>query len=61
MNNTYCFCKNCLFFDNCDGRAVCEHYAPLYEQSDDAIQVDIERDRDEYRSAWFEYIEKFND
>lgn len=61
MNNTYCFCKNCLFSDKCDGRVVCGHYAPQDEISDDAIYAEVEQDRDEYRSAWFEYIEKFND
>lgn len=61
MSNTYYFCRNCLFGDNCEKKGLCEHYAPINEMSDDDLYAEVEQSRDEYRSAWFQYIEKFND
>ena len=53
-------CTDCYFFDGCRSldEYNCDDFYPSDENvEDEAIDNMIEDDRDEYREAWFKYIE----
>ena len=54
-------CKNCIHYEVCNERKVCEDYYPLYEEmNDDQIDNVVESRRQEFRLAWHEYISQYN-
>ena len=51
------YCSDCYYYDLCDHEKVCEYYYPVGEDVTDAeIEDMIERNRVEFRSEWYEYI-----
>lgn len=50
-------CRNCLFYDNCTHRMVCDNFTPAGEEAeDDALYTYIEDQRAEFYKEWHEYI-----
>ncbi len=47
-------CEFCLWFDDCFDEDGCEHFTPLEDELEDAI----ERNRFAYRLEWFEYVDE---
>ena len=55
-------CRNCYFNDQCASACICDNYTPLDDEySDGEIEEMIERDRDEFRHDYIEYISEYND
>lgn len=52
-------CDNCYYFDSCACGALCENYTPLVDDYDNISEF-IEAGREEYRTAWFDYIKDFD-
>lgn len=52
-------CESCVFYDKCASYMVCHDYCSILE-TDDMDEL-IEAGREEYRNAWFEYIDEDND
>lgn len=52
-------CNKCCFRDECDHSWNCAYYTPIDETDDEIYGRIVERDRNEYRNAWYEYINEF--
>ena len=52
-------CSNCYYRDMCEQEDPCDDYAPIDESAEDEeIAEMIEKRRQEYYAAWFEYIKE---
>ena len=57
-------CDNCVYGDICgnvdfaDG--ICSYYLPVDDVIDECIEETIERNRNEFTTEWFEYIDQYN-
>ena len=55
-----CNCIGCYYFDICPKFAACDDYTPLSDDVDDStIEELTQRGREEYASAWNEYIKEW--
>ena len=52
-------CNKCYFKDECEHKWNCDYFTPIDETDDDIYGRIVQRDRAEYREAWYEYINEF--
>ena len=52
-------CRSCYYYEICKEEDECMDYTPV--DSDTEINDLIERNRLEFRSAWFEYVSEYED
>ena len=49
-------CRNCLFYDKCTHRFVCDNYTPSSEDAEEeALNTYIEEQRIEFNEEWRRY------
>lgn len=54
-------CQSCIFYDVCSEKTFCDGYYPVDERDADELLFEkTEALREEYRAAFFEYMEDFD-
>jgi len=57
-------CKDCLFFSSCCNSIYsvpCEHFSAYGTLEELMFDTEIDKMRDEYRSAWYSYVSEFDE
>ncbi len=50
-------CKDCYFYEQCHQTKACEYFTPMTDKAEDeAVDELIEKEREEFRSEWNQYI-----
>lgn len=55
-------CTDCLFYDSCGGKKLCEYYAPIDENEETPEEHKEEQlNRREFYNAWIKYAARDDD
>lgn len=55
-------CRGCLFYDCCDEKVMCKHYAPIDENEETPEEhIEEKENRRAYYNAWIEYAARDGD